>query len=237
MRKFRRRIIAVCALALVLFAAVIVILCSFYGDRVRDLTLKAENAEKELAYYDSARVRVLCASENIDAGKVIDLEDLTEKDLPADSVPENAILVLSDAVGRTAKIPLSKNTCLTREMLYETVLQGGEREIEYFCIDIRGNVAKGSFVDVRLCFEDGTDYVVLSRKRVEGIAQNRESVILHVDEEELLRMGSAMAELRENDERRIYAVEYPHGELQQPSKVDYVPSDTVTELIEKKERR
>ena len=237
MRKFRQRIIVVCALVLAVFAAVILSVCFIYEKKIRNLRMQAEQTGRLLADYDSGKIRVLCASEDIEAGKVLEEADLIETELQAGSVPENTILSLNEAVGRTAKIPLLKNTYITTDMLYETILQGSEREIEYSCIDIRGNIAKGSFVDIRICYEDGTDYVVLTRKRIEGISLNRENVILHVDEEELLRMGSAMAELKDNGERRIYAVEYPQGELQKPSKIDYVPSKTVTELIEKKERR
>ena len=234
MRRFRKRIIAVCAIVLAAFSVVIISLCAVYGKKVSSWRLRAEEALGELARYDLEKVRVLCASENIEAGKVIEPGDLVEKDLPLGLVPENAILLLSDAVGRTAKIPLFANTYITADMLYEAVLKESEREIEYFCIDVRGNITKGSFVDIRICFEDGSDHVILSRKRVEGISGNRDSVILHVDEEELLRMGSAIADLKGNDERRIYAVEYPQGELQSPSRVDYVPEETVNGL--RKER-
>ena len=198
-------------------------LCTFFGNKLQKFRERAEYAEQELAAYRSETVSVLCASKNIEAGKEICEEDLVIGEFPIDSVPENTILNLSDAVGRTAKIPLYKNTYLTTDMLYESALLGPEREIEYFCIDVNGNVTKGSYVDVRLCFEDGSDYVVLSRKRIEGISEDRNSVILHVNEEELLRMGNAVAKLKEHEGRRIYAVEYPYGELQEPSKVDYVP--------------
>ncbi|MCR5323584.1 MAG: flagella basal body P-ring formation protein FlgA [Lachnospiraceae bacterium] len=223
MRRYRQRMIVLCALALAVLTLLAVSLCTFFGNKLQKLRGRAEMAEQELAVYRSETVSVLCVSKNIEAGKEINEEDLVIGEFPIDSVPENTILDLSDAVGRTAKIPLYKNTYLTTDMLYESALLGPEREIEYFCIDVNGNVTKGSFVDVRLCFEDGSDYVVLSRKRIEGISEDRNSVILHVNEEELLRMGNAVAKLKEHEGRRIYAVEYPYGELQEPSIVDYVP--------------
>ena len=184
---------------------------------------RAETAELELEGYRTGKVQIVCVSENIKAGEVICEENLMIREFPTDSIPENTILDISEAVGCTAKIQLFENTYLTADMLYKTTLLGPEREIEYFCIDVNGNVRKGSYVDVRICFEDGADYVVLSRKRIEGISEDRNSVILHVSEEELLRMGNAAAKLKEHEGRRMYAVEYPYGELQEPSAVDYVP--------------
>ena len=223
MRRFRQRVIVSCALALTVLAVLTISLCTFYGNKLTKLQERAEAAEQQLFADNIEKVHVLCASQNIEAGNVIDEEDLVAREFSIDQIPENTILLLSDAVGCTAKIPIYKNTYLTEDMLYETALLGPEREIEYFCIDISGNISKGCFVDVRMCFEDGSDHVVLARKRVEGISEGRNSVILHVNEEELLRMGNAAAKLKEHEGRRMYAVKYPYGELQEPSEVDYVP--------------
>lgn len=223
MRRFRQRMIVFCALALAVPVIVAAALCTFYGNKLEKMQERAEKAERELFGNGTEKVQVFCASEYIEAGKVINEEDLAIREFPSDSVPENTILDLSDAVGCTAKIPIFQNTYITADMLYKTALPGPEREIEYFCIDVNGNIKRGSYVDVRICFEDGSDHVVLSRKRVEGISEDRNSVILHVNEEELLRMGNAAAKLKEHEGRRMYAVEYPYGELQEPSVVDYVP--------------
>ncbi|MBR4724841.1 MAG: SAF domain-containing protein [Lachnospiraceae bacterium] len=236
MRRFRHRIIICSALGLTFLGIVIFSICFFYGNRIKNMQKRLKEAEEELQLFNSRKVSVLCVSEDIEAGTVICEENLVNAELPAVSVPENTILYLSDAVGKTAKIPLYKNTYITKDMLYESGLLGPEREIEYFCIEISGNVSVGSYVDVRICFEDGSDYVVLARKRIEGIAVNRSSVILHVNEEELLRMGSAIADCRAGEGRRIYAVEYPQGELQEPSIADYKPSGAVADLIEQKEK-
>ena len=236
MRRFRHRIILCGVLGLTFLGSVIFCICCFFVHRIRDMQERLDKAEYELERAGSEKVSVLCVSEDIEAGTVVCEENIGFTELPAASVPENTILFLSDAVGKTAKIPLYKNTYITGDMLYENRPLGSEREIEYFDIETGGNVSVGSYVDVRICFEDGSDYVVLARKRIEGISPARGSVILHVDEEELLRMGSALADRRNGEGRRIYTVEYPQGELQKPSKADYKPSGTVADLIEQKER-
>ena len=145
MRRFRQRIIVFCALALSVLTVLTVFLCTYYGNKLDKLQKRAERAELELSGYRSEKVQIVCASENIKAGEALCEENLVIREFPAGFIPDNTILDISEAVGCTAKIQLFKNTYLTADMLYKTSLLGPEREVEYFCIDVNGNVAKGSY--------------------------------------------------------------------------------------------
>lgn len=226
MRRYRQRVFIVCAL--IAAAAVIsgVAVSLFWRGRMKTVYSYARSGYEGAPDMIAASVQVLCASKNIEAGKQISGEDLKLVSFDPDVLPEETLLSFSDAVGKTARIPLSKNCYITEGMLYDDRPYDSEREVEYSCIEINGSISEGSYIDVRICFANGRDHVVLAKKKVVQISERRDSVILYADEEEILRMAGALADRRIQEGVRIYAVAYPQGEIQEPSKPDYVPKVT-----------
>lgn len=64
----------------------------------------------------------------------------------------------------------------------------------------------GDYIDVRIRFTTGNDYLVLTRKKIENIVEN--NIVLMVDEDELLGMSSAKADVDKYNQTMVYAVKY-----------------------------
>ena len=64
----------------------------------------------------------------------------------------------------------------------------------------------GEYVDVRISFPNGEDYVVLSKKCVE--APMTDVLVLEVSEDEILMLESARADMNQYRDCHIYAVKY-----------------------------
>lgn len=93
----------------------------------------------------------------------------------------------------------------------------------------------GDYVDVRISFADGGDFVLLSKKQVQGMAplgeEGANALWLFVSEEEILRLSSAVVDSCLNEGCSIYAVEYV-SDTQKAAVVNYVVSDLVKQLME-----
>ncbi len=102
-------------------------------------------------------------------------------------------------------------------------------------IKLTNRLQAGDYVDVRISFADGGDFVLLSKKRVQGIEplgeEGTNSIWFTVSEEEILRLSSAVVDAYLNEGCSIYAIQYV-SETQKEAVVNYVVSDLVKELIE-----
>ena len=102
-------------------------------------------------------------------------------------------------------------------------------------IKLTSNLKVGDYVDVRISFADGGDFVVLSKKQIQGLSPLREegtrALWLIVSEEEILRLASASVDAYCNEGCSIYAIQYV-SDTQKEATVNYVVSDTVKKLME-----
>lgn len=195
-----------------------------------------EQHTQEIAEYQS-QVNQLSSSQtivygmtrDIKAGERIRQEDLQNVSIDANSVPVDAILDDS-AIGKYTKIALTAGTPLTKEMVYENgVTPQDLRNQEFRMIELPTKLEKNDYVDVRVKFPSGEDFIVLSKKQVEDL--NSGTVWHTMNEQEILTMSSAIVDAYLND-ASIYSISYVEPGLQQAAKVTYPSNQAVLDLIE-----
>lgn len=105
---------------------------------------------------------------------------------------------------------------------------GGSREdestsrmVEYTCMYLSATLNKGDYVDVRIRYQNGEDFCLLSKKQIEEIAIATKSVHLVVNSTEIQMMSSAIIDANEFD-AVIYCVKYTAPSIQDPSEVNYL---------------
>lgn len=93
---------------------------------------------------------------------------------------------------------------------------------------------EGDYVDIRMVYPNGENYVVLNRKRLCGIREERgESIYLfQMTEKEQLWYSSAQSDLKTYEGSSLIAVRYASSE-QQASTVTYLPNQSVLVLYSK----
>jgi len=101
---------------------------------------------------------------------------------------------------------------------------------DYAFISISPVVSEGDFVDVRIRFDDGSDYVVASHKQIIALDRDKGSLVFSVSEEEILMLSSAEKDKKEYAGTKVYLTRYNMGE-ETVSIVDYIPSTRIAELI------
>lgn len=154
----------------------------------------------------------------------------------AEILPDNVIV--GEGKEMYYKINLNKGVILTEDMVRTDMDMGKDIRLHNFSyVELNHMISKGDYVDIRINFNDGSDYIVLSKKRVEGISvYNLEEGIdnelwINVSEEEILRMSSAAYDCATKENCRLYAVKYI-SELQEEAYVTYPVNQIVAALIE-----
>lgn len=175
------------------------------------------------------KVTVTVMKDNHLAGEVITDTDLTTVSLPRIAVPED-VADQKFVVGKYAKIDLQKNTFITKTMLFEEgVTPDDLRNQEFRLIQLPLKLTKRDFVDVRIKFPTGQDYIILSKKKVDDL--NNGTVWYQMNETEILSMSSAIVDAFVND-ATIYALSYVDPYMQEKAQVNYPFNSKIQELIQ-----
>ena len=203
--------------------------------KFNELKTVINNLSDELDEYTEGEMGVLCAAVDILPGTLITEEMLTFGCANESAVPDDIFFEPEEAVGSYARIAISQNCYLTEAMCARSLPTDDERELEYGCITLGPELYEGCLIDVRICYPDGTDYVIMSKKRVYRLDESVGALRLHVNEEELLLMDSAIVDAYNYYESgkgcSIYGTVYIEGELQESAAVNYTPSEEIIDLI------
>jgi hypothetical protein len=139
----------------------------------------------------AAITTVLAASRSIPAGTTLQAEDVKAVEVSASQASSGSLKEPSAAVGKITKIDLHPNTPIVASMLFEDKpIPRDLRVQEFNVIQLPTNLQKGQFVDVRINFPTGEDFIVLSKKKVRELSGT--IVWYEMNETEILMASSAI---------------------------------------------
>jgi len=168
--------------------------------------------------------RALTSGETISSAD-IELVQIDEKAAPLETVKDK-----EQIVGQVLKIDVSQRTAVLSSMLAGTEpLLDDVRWLETSVIQLPLKLVQDEYVDVRIRFANGLDYVVLSQKKVIDI--EIPTLWTHMSEQELLMLSSAYVDAYLNN-AQLYAVRYIDGMVQEEAIVNYPVNADVLRLIE-----
>ena len=178
----------------------------------------------------SKEVYVYEAKVDIPAGSQIREADLVYSMAYSDK-PQSYFITKED-IGLTALIDINMGTQIIDGMLSAETVDSNIREVEYNTIYMNSNMIQNDFVDVRIRFPNGEDYIVLSKKRI--LSPNMESFhcFLWLNEDEILYMSSAIVDTYLYNGSLLYTTRYIEPNLQHESIPTYQPSLASLALME-----
>lgn len=136
-----------------------------------------------------------------------------------------------------AKIDIAANTILTNNMIASSneINTNDVRKQEYNMIVLPADLETGETIDVRYRMPDGTDYVVVSKKKVtvldQGGVPSLNTISLNLSEGETLMMSNAIVEAYQIKGSRLYISRYVEPGLQSGAITTYVANANVQSLI------
>lgn len=148
--------------------------------------------------------------------KNIEQDEIITEDM-LEAVPssiEQSPAQLEEILNSKAKMKLAKGILLTDSHLRSKENLSDDMRIHNFpYIRLTNQMKKGDYIDVRISFANGGDFVLLSKKKIEEISfldtegTKENSLWLKVSEEELLRLSSAVVDAYLNEGCKIYAID------------------------------
>lgn len=161
-------------------------------------------------------------------GQEITEDLLIEQSIPA-SFTNETFASKSEVIGMFSKVSVSPGTPLTKDMVMTEEVIDSLREI-----DITGNrwpigLREGDYVDLRITYPRGEDFIVLSHKRVNSITD--QTLKVHLTEEEQILYQSALVDfyLSRNYGSDMYLTKYVEPGIQGAASTFYsVPTRIAT---------
>lgn len=202
-----------------------------YGNFVNkeELQIKLSNQNKSIGYV---------LNQDVGQGDQITAAMLEEVHVTAEQECEVTSVAVESIVGKYAKSTFCGGTIITPTCVYEQEQYSTDMRIyDFDFIDISSKIKSGEYIDIRIAYPNGEDYIVVNHKQIEDVSplqQNQSNpdcrIRLKVTEEEILRLASAYVDTGNYSDCRIYAVSYL-DQFQEPGVVNYPVNSQVFELL------
>ena len=203
---------------------------------------QAQQTKERLNYYEQLHEQYSYASLFVLTRDVTAGEELTADMFQAQRVQSEEdlsaaqSLTQEDLVGKRLKVSLTKGAALSTDIVYEgTPIADDERRIELRELELPQTLRENEFVDIRIVFPNGEDYLVVGHKRVYRIIRDEEGEMLALQlrllEDELLRYQAACVDTKTYQDTRLYALQYT-GEFQPAAQTYYPVNRAVFDLLQ-----
>jgi len=179
---------------------------------------------------------IVVASKSLKKGHILTNEDVTLSLMGAEKPITSGYGETSLLIGKKLLMDVDENLPLTPPMFMETALVNKNLRIyEFGFIELPYLLEDTDVVDVRIAFPTGQDYIVLAKKSIQSFERSRDQVHvglldLALEEEEVLRMSSAMVDTYLTEGTRVYLVKYVNPDQQASSVVNYPVNQSVLAL-------
>lgn len=191
-------------------------------------TIKEQEANMKKVYIVSSDIR---------SGDTVTISSLKQVSVTKDAIPSDVANVGELTEETIAKIDLKAGTVLTTNMITQITEKNTAdiRTQEYNMILLPTQIQNGDYIDIRLRLPNGTDYIVVSKKKVDipiidGV-ESANTIKINVAEEEILLMSNAIVEAYWATGSILYATTYAEPGMQDQATPTYLPSDKVIELM------
>ena len=210
------------------------IVCAIIGVILYIAVIGPENkASKE----KGTATKAYALNRDVKSGQEITADMLSPINTYSNLIPQHYIdstILTSVESGKkvVAKVDLYKNTILTASTVTteENTVTKDVRTMEYNMLTLPINLTIGDYVDIRITFPEGQDFIVIAKKEIKNIQGN--TVTFDMSEADIVMLNSAIVESYIMKASNIYIAKYVEPGMQEKAANTYVPTAEVIRLIE-----
>ena len=210
------------------------IVCAIIGVILYIAVIGPENKESK---EKGTATKAYALNRDVKSGQEITADMLSPINTYSNLIPQNYIdstILTSVESGKkvVAKVDLYKNTILTASTVTteENTVTKDVRTMEYNMLTLPINLTIGDYVDIRITFPDGQDFIVIAKKEIKNIQGN--TVTFDMSEADIVMLNSAIVESYIMKASNIYIAKYVEPGMQEKAANTYVPTAEVMRLIE-----
>lgn len=140
--------------------------------------------------------------------------------------------ITEEDIGSTAVVDMYEGMTVMTNMVTPLDVANDTREYELQVVNLMVDQKENDYVDIRIMFPDGTDFLILPKKPVYNL--NLENCVFwtYLNEEEILRMSSATIDAYTITGTKIYATRYVESSLQEQATPNYLVNAYVQDMMD-----
>lgn len=149
---------------------------------------------------------VVTFTRDVVQGETITIDMLRTTRIHNNTVPSGAYTSTAAVVGQVAKYNIVKNSTAVSSMVSNKIISRDVRIQEINAIVLPTDLMVNDFIDIRLMYPSGVEYIVLAQKQVTKISGT--TIWMNMSEEDTLMLNSAIVDSYLTDGTKLYAVKY-----------------------------
>lgn len=149
---------------------------------------------------------VVTFTRDIVQGETITADMLTTTRIHNNTVPSGAVTSTGGVVGQVAKYNIVRNATAVYSMVSDKIISQDMRIQEINSVVLPTDLMVNDFIDIRLMYPSGIEYIVLAQKQVTKIVGT--TIWMDMSEEDTLILNSAIVDSYLTDGTKLYAVRY-----------------------------
>ena len=222
-RKIVTSVLVTLSILLILAVALLIVGGKFLTDRRNKIAqLQAEmDANKQVLYIAST---FIAQGDTIEEDKNVMLQEVY-------TGLEPYCYITKEDLGSVACVDIEEKMPIMKNMTQPFVIDHDTREYELNVVNLMTDQADNDYVDVRIMFPTGEDFIVLAKKQIKNLDLNECRFDSYLTEEEILRMASATIDAYTITGTRIYTTRYVEQNLQNPATPNYLVKQETIDLI------
>ena len=142
-----------------------------------------------------------------------------------------------NSVPLVAKVDMNANTLITTDLISKSdnMVQDDVRKQEYNMVVLPIDLTTGDYIDIRVMFPNGQDFIVVSKKEVEipviGNVESEDTIWVNLSEDEILHMSCAIVDAAQVNGAKIYATKYTEPGMQQAATPTYPINESTSQAL------
>ena len=149
---------------------------------------------------------VVTFTRDIVQGETITADMLRTTTIHINTVPSGAYTSTGALLGKVAKYNIVRNSAAVSSMVSDKIISQDMRIQEINAINLPTDLMVNDFIDIRLMYPSGVEYIVLTQKQVTKISGT--TIWMDMSEEDTLLLNSAIVDSYLTDGTKLYAVKY-----------------------------
>ncbi len=198
-----------------------------YGKYTDEEAVSTEYAQQLLSYGKTLYVAI----DDIKAGDTLLEGKNVERQNVITALSPDAYIDESD-IGKKATSNITNGTPIYKSLVVDSTVTNGTRLVELSTVTLPlSNVGSGVYVDVRIMFPNGEDYIVLPKKRMMNLYLEQSIFTLELEEDEILTLSSAIVDTYTVTGTRMYVTTYVAPNVQEAPNATYLVRKETIDLI------
>lgn len=149
---------------------------------------------------------VVTFTRDVVQGETITVDMLTKTRIHNNTVPSGAYTSTGAVIGKVAKYNIVRNSTAVASMVSDKIIAQDVRIQEINTVVLPTDLMVNDFIDIRIMYPSGVEYIVLAQKQVTNISGT--TIWMDMSEEDTLMLNSAIVDSYLTEGTKLYAVKY-----------------------------